>query len=128
MINHVGKINITHLVLLGYKPGRLIDIWEMHFGRQAIGNCMWCQSCIHPMRIMRKFGGIAGCYLHLAECFVVVDATKYPGIDEFCTLSHRQRANLAGLVCQSCWLNSCGAQTLIIPPAALVSTPNQSAP
>lgn len=115
MINHAGQINITHLVQLGYKPGRLIDIWEMNFGRQATGCCMWCQSTIHPMRIMRKCGGIAGCYPSEAECFVVVDASVYPGVNHFRMLSHRQRASLAGLVCQSCWAGLGGAQTLIMP-------------
>ena len=116
MINHAGQINITHLVQLGYKPGRLIDIWQLHFGRQAIGCCMWCQTAIHPMRIMRKCAKIAGCYPTDAECFIVIDAVAYPGVEQIQLLSHRQRASLAGLVCQSCWITIGGGQTLIIPP------------
>ena len=104
MINHAGQINITHLVQLGYKPGRLIDIWEMTFGRQATGCCARCQSVIHPMRIMRKCGRIHGCYPSTAECFVVVNASAHLGIEQFRMLTHRQRASLAILVCQSCWL------------------------
>ncbi len=112
MINHAGQINITHLTQLGYKPGRLIDIWEMHFGRQAIGCCMWCANAIHPMRIMRKCSRIAGCYPTDSECFVIVNASIYPGPDNMKLLTHRQRASLAGLICQSCWM-TCGGQTLL---------------
>jgi hypothetical protein len=115
MINHMGQINITHLAQLGYKPGRLIDIWEMKFGRSATGCCAWCQSGIHPMRIMRKCGRILGCYPSSAECFVVVNAIAYPGIDQMKMLTHRQRAELACLVCQSCWMSMAGGNTLIAP-------------
>lgn len=113
MINQYGKINITHLAQLGYKPGRLIDIWEMKFGRSAIGCCDWCQTGIHPMRIMRKCSKIAGCYPSSAECFVVVNAGLYPGLNEFRLLNHRQRASIAGLMCQNCWLSVAGGNTLI---------------
>ncbi len=109
----MGQINITHLTQLGYKPGRLIDIWEMNFGRQATGYCAWCQTAIHPMRIMRKCGKIAGCYPSSAECFVVINASEYPGVEQMKLLSHRQRAALAGLVCQSCWLSTTGGHTLV---------------
>jgi hypothetical protein len=113
MINHAGQINITQLTQLGYKPGRLIDIWEMAFGRQATGCCCWCQTSIHPMRIMRKFGGIRGCYPSQAECFIIVNARLYPGFSEFQKLTHHQRASIAGLVCQNCWLSVAGGHTLI---------------
>lgn len=112
MINHTGQINITHLTQLGYKPGRLIDIWEMAFGRQTNGCCCWCQATIHPMRIMRKFSGIRGCYPSSAECFVIVNADLYPGFNEFRMLTHRQRASIAGLVCQNCWITVAGGNTL----------------
>ena len=115
MINHAGQINITHLVQLGYKPGRLIDIWEMTFGRQATGCCSWCQSVIHPMRIMRKCARIPGCYPSTAECFVVINASTYPGIEQFCMLTHRQRASLAILVCQSCWISFASQNSLVYP-------------
>ena len=114
MYNKLGMQNITDLVQLGYKPGRLINIWEMTYGRQANGCCMWCQSVIHPMRIMRKCGGIAGCYPVAAECFVVVNGIQYPGIEGMRMLSHRQRASLAGIVCQSCWVAN-GCQTILNP-------------
>ncbi len=118
MINNTGKINITHLAQLGYKPGRLIDIWEMKFGRQAIGCCSWCQAIINPMRIMRSCGKISGCYPSSSECFVVINGAVYPGINQVHMLTHRQRATLADLICQSCWLLSAGGNTLFYPPPA----------
>lgn len=113
MINHAGQINITQLTQLGYKPGRLIDIWEITFGRQTNGCCYWCQATIHPMRIMRKFSGIHGCYPSNAECFVIVNADLYPGFSEFKMLTHRQRASIAGLVCQNCWITIANTNTMI---------------
>ncbi len=112
----MGQVNITHLTQLGFKPGRLIDIWEKNFGRQVIGCCTWCQTAIHPMRIMRKCRGIRGCYPSTAECFVIVNANLYPGFEEFRMLTHRQRASIAGLVCQNCWITVAGGNTLIHQP------------
>jgi hypothetical protein len=113
MLNKLGAQNINDLVQLGYKPGRLIDIWEMKYGRQATGCCMWCKGMIHPMRIMRKCGGIAGCYPVDTECFVVVNGTIYPGVQGMRELPHRQRAMMAGLVCQGCWVAN-GYRTVVI--------------
>jgi len=109
----MGQINITHLVQLGYKPGRLIDIWELYFGRQAQGCCMWCNAGIVPMRIMRKSGNIRGCYPSSAECFVVVDSRVYAGAQIIRDLPHRERAKLAGLVCQNCWITTASSGTII---------------
>ena len=113
MYNKLGVQNINDLVQLGYKPGRLIDIWEINNGRQATGFCMWCQTGIHPMRIMRKCGRIPGCYPVAAECFVVINGAAYPGVEGIRLLSHRERASLAGLICQTCWLTN-GARTLLV--------------
>ena len=115
MYNKLGMQNITDLVQLGYKPGRLIDIWEMNYGRQANGCCVWCQTQICPMRIMRKCGGIAGSYPSQAECFVTVNAAIYPGSNNMRFLTHRQRAGICGLVCQNCWVTRANCQALCYP-------------
>jgi len=109
----MGQINITHLVQLGYKPGRLIDIWELYYGRQAQGCCMWCNSAVVPMRIMRKCANMRGCYPSSDECFVVVDSRVYPGVYKLRELPHRERAKFTGLVCQNCWVTTASSSTII---------------
>lgn len=105
-------MNINQLCELGFKPGRLIDIWEMNFGRQAIGCCISCSAAICPMRIMRKCGAIPGCYPSAAECCVIVNSVLYPGYDKIGFMTHRQRAAICGLICQNCWITQANCQTL----------------